>query len=187
MSAPVDDIATQALEQGIDVEQGPAFRKRKRTSSTTRPEVLDLSDIKTEDEARQDRSFISSSRLGQPQAVQSASENHVIEVCSDEEQASVTQSQQDRRRVPTIDLDDISSTPQTIDIDSEDEDDRLLTNLDEFSLHEYVGSFSTRAVGIRFYRGRVTTTESVCNLRSATGHSLIDEKGFPPERATKRV
>lgn len=93
---------------------------------------------------------------------QPSSVHHNVIDISSEDEAQV----QDTSTAKLIDLTTaVTRTEATriVDIDSEEENDvdQSLANIDEYTMHKYVGSFPTKIVGIQHYRGDVTTGESV--------------------------
>lgn len=139
-----------ASARGKSKRSESATPKRKREHS----EVHDLSDIKTDQEARE---YQSPTKVSP--AFRQVSSNR-----PDSKPQSSSKAQK-RRSTEIIDLDQVPDRPasQTIEIDA-DEEESGLVNIDEFSLHQYIGSFFTKIVGVQHYRGRATTGESV-NMR----------------------
>ena len=68
-----------------------------------------------------------------------------------------------------VETSSVAQKPIEVVSDGEDEQPG---NVDEYALHIYIGSFMTRIVGIQYYRGGVTTSESV-NLLESSGQLLI--------------
>ncbi|CCG83942.1 protein of unknown function [Taphrina deformans PYCC 5710] len=131
----------------------PTRQSKKRKADAVEDDVIDLSSAKTDAEARQ-HSSSGSTKDGQPDATGQ----------SNEESAQRPQKHASRgtnlTNPTTIDLDALPDRRPVIEIGSDEEEEEFVPD-EEYSLHEYIGSFHTKVVGIQYYRGQVTTHESV--------------------------
>lgn len=110
-------------------------------------DVLDLSNLRSDEEARAHRGKESSTvHRGNADWLRPVSTPELIEVGSDEDGQSPSTSHPDRKHVETVDLDKVPDRNLPIDIASDDEEDGddAGISLDEYAIHEYIGSFHTK-------------------------------------------
>lgn len=132
--------------RGQESSSGNAEKKRKVDNADDN--VLDLTEIKTDEDAR---SFEPSSKQSKKKADAGRPDK------------------KNGKRPDAIDLDTIPDRPQTIEIDSDD-DMSSLFEVDELALHEYVGSFHTKVRKL----GKMLYSTDQDNRLSA--YSIIEER-----------